>query len=105
MYPRSELEALAETKLLIQRRIARRRTETAEYAVQATRPLEWIDLARAQWQRYAPFIKLAAGPLSFFAFRSYRRRGKLLGQVLRWAPAIWGVFKNFRRAQMRPDEE
>ena len=99
MYPRGQLDELALVKAALRRRIARRRAECVEQSIAVGRPVLWLDRAYAKWRQIAPFAKLAAGPVGILLFRTFSGKGKLAGQVLRWGPALWNVWRSMARAK------
>lgn len=98
MYPQGELKVLAWRKARLRRKIAVQRDDCAEAASRVAEPLAWIDRALAQWRRLSPFLKFAALPLGFVLKRSLLPRTHLLGTLLRWAPAAFGLFRSFKGA-------
>jgi len=99
MYPRGQLDDLAAVKHALRRRIAHRRAECIEQSIAIGRPVLWLDRAYAKWRQIAPFAKLAAGPVGILLFRSLRGRGKVAGQLLRWAPALWNIWRSMGRVR------
>ena len=95
MYPQPELVRLAAQKAALRRHIAARRTLCVEAAARVARPLAWIDRARALLSQLSPLAKIASAPLGLLAARALPRQ-KLLGTLLRWAPAVFTAVRAFR---------
>lgn len=93
MYPNGELNQLAWHKAALRHRITLQRDVCAAAAVDAARPLLWLDRAVALWKQIRPFAKLAAIPLGLLAKRMFFPRFKLFGSLLRFGPAIFGAFR------------
>ena len=96
MDPEGELTELSRAKAALQQVIARRRTDCAEAAERATRPLVWFDTAWSLWCRLAPLVKLAAVPLGAMATRAAASRPGVLRTILRWAPPVLSAVTAFR---------
>jgi hypothetical protein len=76
MYPRGELDQLAERKRILQARIDVRRWECAAAAAQLTRPIKFIDRGVEVWRNIGPFVKLLAIPAGIMLTRfAAKRRG------------------------------
>ncbi len=95
MYPQPELIRLAAHKARRRRDISLRRAECASAAAQIARPLAWLDQAMALWRKISPVAKLAAIPLAIVTGRKLLPRVKILGTLLRWAPAVIGIARRF----------
>ena len=98
MYPRRELAVLAEARLRLRRRIARRREECAVAAQTVVQPLRWLDSAVALWRRITPLVRIALIPLgAVVGGKLFRQAGKVR-TVLRWAPLLFQAVRRFRSA-------
>lgn len=98
MYSERELIRLAAHKRVLLARIDLGRRQIAEAFSEATRPLAWCDRALAWWHRASPLVQLAAVPLALVARRTLFPRAKLLGRLISWGPAAFGLV----RALIRP---
>jgi hypothetical protein len=79
MYPKGELDELAERKMLLQARIAVRRWECAAAAVEVARPIAFLDRGIEMWQRVSPIVKFLALPAGLFLTRFIKPRGVRAG--------------------------
>jgi hypothetical protein len=102
MYPAGELTQLATRKDLLRRRIALRRVITIVSAQRALRPVRLAERLWMQWRQLSPFIKLAAGPLATLFGRGLQRKHGLVGRLIRWGPALAGLWRGFTRARREP---
>ena len=98
MYSERELIRLAVHKRALLARIDFRRRQTAEAFTEAIRPLAWCDRALAWWHRASPLVQIAAVPLALVARRILFPRAKLVGRLVSWGPAAFGLL----RALLRP---
>lgn len=94
MYPDDELTRLAVYQRSLRRDIGWRRHESVKAARAATRPLVWAGELIALSRRVAPL--LAVAPLGGLAQRLFFPRAKLLGQLVRWAPLVFGLVRRWR---------
>ena len=80
MYPREELAALRQRKMVLQARIAVRRWETAEAAIELSRPLAMVDRGIDTWRRISPVIKVLAVPVGLMLARLLKARRAAAGR-------------------------
>ena len=80
MYPREELAALRQRKMVLQARIAVRRWETAEAAIELSRPLAIVDRGIDTWRRISPLIKVLAVPVGLMLARLLKARRTAAGR-------------------------
>ncbi len=106
MYPRGELERLAERKMVLQARIAVRRWESAEAAAELARPLAMVDHGLAVWRRISPLMKVIAVPAGLLLIKAMKWRrashgghGGKFGMLLGALPMVMQGVKLFQ--QMR----
>lgn len=106
MYPRGELDRLADRKMILQARIAVRRWEGVEAAGALVRPIAFLDRALDVWGRISPFVKMLAVPGGLFVAKLVKERraahgghGGKLGMLLGALPAIVSGVQFFQ--QMR----
>lgn len=104
MYPAGELTRLAARKDLLRRHIALRRVVTILAAQRVLRPVRLVDRLWAEWRRLSPLFKLAAGPLAALFGRGLQRKHGLVGRLIRWGPALAGLWRGFSRARRHPAE-
>ncbi len=97
MYPQSELNGLAARKRVLLQHIALRRIVCDEAAVQAARPLVWLDRMMNYWRGLTPLAKIAAGPATFIALKTMAPRWKSVRTLLRWLPLSLTAFGSLRR--------
>lgn len=97
MYPGRDLAELARTKSALREVIACRRTQCISASAVVLRPLGWIDTVVALWRALGPFARLAAWPLGAAAMRSLVPRPRIVGTLLRWAPAVFAAAAVLRR--------
>lgn len=98
MYPHGELAELQRRKAALRRRIAASRVACTVHAAGVMRPLRWIDQAVAWWRQLQPLVRLTAVPLGFLAVRSFGRRFRLMGALLRWGPLALNVLRGLTRS-------
>jgi hypothetical protein len=103
MYPENELIRLAAYKTALRRDIARRRAQCVRDTRAAVRPLAWMDRARAFCRTLQPVAVLAAAPLVSIVFRRIFPGQKLIGALLRWAPAIAGGLGALKHRRTAPN--
>jgi len=96
MYAERELKRLAEVKVTVRRRIARRRIETIEQTAVVTKPLVWVDRAYGYWKKIGPVAKLAIAPIGAWLAGSLFGKRKKVGSLMRWVPTIWSVVRGFK---------
>lgn len=100
MYPQAELVRLAAHKAALQRKITLRRMLCREAAIEAARPLAWLDRMIAFIHQLSPLAKFALVPLGFVVKRAVFPRLKVVGTLVRWGPLILGAFRGIM-AMMR----
>lgn len=101
MYPRGELDELGTRKALVQARIAVRRLQCAEHAMQVAGPLRVIDRVREKWHHISPWVKLVGIPLGVIAGRKMEKRGHegKMSMLLKYAPIALQVVKLLTKAR------
>ena len=99
MHSDRELNRLAAVKAALRRDIAGHRRLCVTAAARVAQPLAWLDRMLVLWRQLAPFAPIAAIPLGFLLKRSSAPRPRLLGTLLRWAPAVFGAVRGFARAR------
>jgi hypothetical protein len=99
MYPAGELKLLAARKDLLRRHIALRRVVTILAAQRALRPVRVADRLWMQWRQLSPLVKLAIGPLAALFGRGLQRKHGLVGRLIRWGPALAGLWRGFTRTR------
>jgi len=98
MYPSEELIRLDAHKAVLRRRITRHRNQCVHAVIHLSEPVEWLDRLLALWRKISPFAKFAAVPLAFLAQRTLFPRGKLMGNILRWGPIVFGAVRRIGTA-------
>ena len=96
MYPQRELKTLALNKARLRRRLARRRDECREAAVELLKPVAWFDRARARWRQVSPLVKLAGLVAGLFAGRPIFAGARRAGTWLRWGAAAFSLFRGLK---------
>lgn len=91
MYPARELTRLAARKAGLLQDIALRRAQCAAAAGRLTRPVEWLDRAKASWLRRSPLEKFAAVPLGVLMLGVVFRRRRAVRALLRQVPLVLAV--------------
>jgi hypothetical protein len=101
MYPDGELTRLAAHKAVLQRGIARRRSQCAAAAARLARPLAWLDRALAFWRRLSPLAQFATVPLGWLVKRAVFPRWKILGTLARWSPLVFDAIRSTVKPRQR----
>lgn len=91
MYPARELTRLAARKDGLLQDITLRRAQCAAAAGRLTRPVEWLDRAKASWLRRSPLEKCAAVPLGVLMLGVAFRRRRAVRALLRRVPLVLAV--------------
>jgi len=95
MYPQRELALLTARKEVLRKNIALRRTQCAQNAARVAKPLAWLDRLVDLWRRIPPLAKIAALPLGLLVVkRTFFRRQKTLGPLLRWGPLVLNTLRS-----------
>jgi hypothetical protein len=97
MYPSGQLTLLQARKIVVRRRIAIGRMHCEDYAAEIARPLALIDQGLAMWRKIQPWVKLVSVPAGLLLARTIGRRFGKLRSLLRWAPLVLSVVRNFTK--------
>ncbi len=97
MYPKIDLEILANRRKAMRIRIRDRRALLVIDAANISRPIVWAEDMWAKWKAISPFAKLAAIPLGFFVKRKvFPKSGGWISGLIRFAPTAFTIFKAMR---------
>lgn len=97
MYPKVDLDILAQRKAGLRSRIRWRREACAEEAARVLRPVVWAEGAYAKWKSISPLVKLGAIPLGFLLKRKlFPKSGGVIGGLFRYGPLALNLFRSMR---------
>ena len=97
MYPKVDLEVLAQRKERLRSRIRSRRETCAVEFERVLRPVVWLEDIYAKWKALSPLVKLGAIPLGIFLKKKvFPRSGGVIGGLWRWAPLALDLFRMSR---------
>lgn len=97
MYPKVDLEILANRRKAMRVQIRDRRALLVIDTANVSRPVVWAEDMWAKWKAISPFAKIAAIPLGIFMKRKvFPKSGGILGGLIRFAPMAFNIFKAMR---------
>lgn len=97
MYPKVDLEILAQRKDRLRSRIRIRRQASAVEIERVLRPVEWAEGAYAKWKSISPLVKIGAVPLGLLLKRKvFPKSGGLISGLVKWGPLAVNLFRSMR---------